>query len=240
VDCGMFAQNLMLLLTAEGLASCPQAALSFHPHIVREVLGVPLDIEVVSVLDWVLGRLERGDIELKPLGKRAVLHDNCWPQSEGDHHHEAVRKLLDILGVEVVEPTHARADTICCGMCAAATRFSFVDVLKAAKRRVREFAEADADFAVDYCGGCNWLMTMAQTLSLRKPSKPILHVLEVLQMATGEWRGERTPERARTVLRHMAVPIARSYVSSERFWIKDILGQPVEPFELDNGEGKRG
>ena len=41
VDCGMFAQNLMLLLTAEGLASCPQAALSFHPHIVREVLGVP-------------------------------------------------------------------------------------------------------------------------------------------------------------------------------------------------------
>lgn len=40
-DCGMYAQTLMLLLTARGLASCPQAALSFHPHIVREVLGVP-------------------------------------------------------------------------------------------------------------------------------------------------------------------------------------------------------
>jgi hypothetical protein len=40
VDCGMWAQTLMLLLTAYGLASCPQAALSFHPSIVREALGV--------------------------------------------------------------------------------------------------------------------------------------------------------------------------------------------------------
>jgi len=43
VDCGMYAQNLMLLLTAEGYASCPQAALSFHPDIVRELLGVPAE-----------------------------------------------------------------------------------------------------------------------------------------------------------------------------------------------------
>ena len=40
-DCGISAQTLMLLLTAYGLASCPQAALSFHPHIVRLALGVP-------------------------------------------------------------------------------------------------------------------------------------------------------------------------------------------------------
>lgn len=39
-DVGMFAQNLMLALTANGLASCPQAALSFHADCVREILGV--------------------------------------------------------------------------------------------------------------------------------------------------------------------------------------------------------
>ena len=39
-DCGMFAQNLMLSLTAEGLASCPQTALSFNADLVREVLGI--------------------------------------------------------------------------------------------------------------------------------------------------------------------------------------------------------
>lgn len=40
-DCGIYGQTLMLLLTAHGLASCPQAALSFHPKIVREELGLP-------------------------------------------------------------------------------------------------------------------------------------------------------------------------------------------------------
>ena len=40
-DCGMFAQSLMLSLTAEGLASCPQTALSFNADLVREVLDIP-------------------------------------------------------------------------------------------------------------------------------------------------------------------------------------------------------
>lgn len=39
-DCGMYAQTLMLALTANGLASCPQTALSFHAHILREELGI--------------------------------------------------------------------------------------------------------------------------------------------------------------------------------------------------------
>lgn len=40
-DCGMYAQTLMLALTAHGLASCPQTALSLQPHVVRELLQVP-------------------------------------------------------------------------------------------------------------------------------------------------------------------------------------------------------
>lgn len=41
VDCGMWGQTLMLALAGRGLGSCPQAALSFHPDIVREMLDVP-------------------------------------------------------------------------------------------------------------------------------------------------------------------------------------------------------
>jgi hypothetical protein len=46
-DCGIWAQTLMLLLTAHGLASCPQAALSFHPAIVREELGLPESLRLL-------------------------------------------------------------------------------------------------------------------------------------------------------------------------------------------------
>lgn len=39
-DLGMYAQTLMLALSAHGLASCPQTALSFAADAVREELGV--------------------------------------------------------------------------------------------------------------------------------------------------------------------------------------------------------
>jgi len=43
VDVGMWAQTLMLALTARGIASCAQGALSLYPEIVRECLGVAAD-----------------------------------------------------------------------------------------------------------------------------------------------------------------------------------------------------
>lgn len=40
-DCGMYAQTLILLMTAFGIASCPQAALAQYPDIVRAELAIP-------------------------------------------------------------------------------------------------------------------------------------------------------------------------------------------------------
>lgn len=39
-DLGMYAQTLLLAMTAYGVASCPQAMLSFYADTVRETLGV--------------------------------------------------------------------------------------------------------------------------------------------------------------------------------------------------------
>lgn len=46
-DLGMYAQNLMLTLTAHGLGSCPQTALSFQADYVREQLGIPATNKLV-------------------------------------------------------------------------------------------------------------------------------------------------------------------------------------------------
>lgn len=46
-DCGMYAQSLMLTLTAHGLASCAQGALGHYAPIVREQLGVPDDMRLL-------------------------------------------------------------------------------------------------------------------------------------------------------------------------------------------------
>lgn len=39
-DLGMYAQTLMLAMTANGLGSCPQTALSFQANLVRELLDI--------------------------------------------------------------------------------------------------------------------------------------------------------------------------------------------------------
>lgn len=46
-DLGMCAQTFMLSLSAFGLASCPQTALSFGANIVRETLGVPANCKLL-------------------------------------------------------------------------------------------------------------------------------------------------------------------------------------------------
>jgi nitroreductase len=47
VDYGMFLQSLMLAAVAEGLATCPQAALAEYPAIVKEMLGFAQDTVLI-------------------------------------------------------------------------------------------------------------------------------------------------------------------------------------------------
>jgi nitroreductase len=51
-DLGMYAQNLMLTLTAHGLGSCPQTALSFQADYVREQLGISPDNKLIFGLSF--------------------------------------------------------------------------------------------------------------------------------------------------------------------------------------------
>ena len=46
-DMGMFAQTLMLSMTAHGLGSCPQTALSFQVDLVRERLNIDASNKLV-------------------------------------------------------------------------------------------------------------------------------------------------------------------------------------------------
>lgn len=46
-DIGMYAQSVMLLLTAYGIASCAQGALGLFPDVVRDYLGVPSNLKLL-------------------------------------------------------------------------------------------------------------------------------------------------------------------------------------------------
>lgn len=50
LDVGMFLQNLMLALTAQGLGSCPQYSVAGYPDVIRETLNLPADRWIVCGL----------------------------------------------------------------------------------------------------------------------------------------------------------------------------------------------
>lgn len=52
LDVGMYAQTLMLAMTAHGIASCAQAAVSRFPEITREHFGLPDNIGILMGLSF--------------------------------------------------------------------------------------------------------------------------------------------------------------------------------------------
>lgn len=60
IDCGMFLQSIMLMASALGLATCPQAALAEQPQIVKTFLGRSQD-NVVLVCGMALGYEDTSD-----------------------------------------------------------------------------------------------------------------------------------------------------------------------------------
>lgn len=51
-DLGMYAQTLMLAMTAHGIASCPQTSLSFNAELVREQLEVEADWKLLFAISF--------------------------------------------------------------------------------------------------------------------------------------------------------------------------------------------
>lgn len=205
------------------------ACLHIFKHVYKDVFNVAFDFEMISMEEWILDRIDRGEIAVTPLNKRAVIHDNCWPKASGDFYFDLVRTLLDRLGITVVEPEHTREDALCCGMCAPAAQFRLRDALYTAKARLREFEEADADMVIDYCGGCDWLFAVARRLLFAKSAKPIYHLLDVVRMAVGEPPRHESPAVAKAIVRTIGPRLAASYMTPGRFHIRRIMDQPVQP-----------
>ncbi len=192
-----------------------------------QVLGIPLDVEVVSMEAWLCERVAAGKIQFSPLNKTVALHDNCWPKASGDVLFDKVRELLGLLGVTVVEMDHARENALCCGMCAAAARYRLRDIMGTAKRLLNELEQAPAEWGVEYCGGCTWLLSLVNQAVLSRYRKPRYHLLELVQMAAGETPKRRTDKRMRSVLCHVAPGLLGHFIAGGRFWIERVAGRPV-------------
>lgn len=78
-DCGMYAQSLMLTLTAHGLASCAQGALSHYAPVAKAQLGVGDDMRLLFGLAFGYEALEHPANAARtvraPIDQTTIFHD---------------------------------------------------------------------------------------------------------------------------------------------------------------------
>jgi Fe-S oxidoreductase len=185
------------------------------------VLDVNLRVDVVSIEEWLYDRVAKGVIGVSPLNKTAVIQDNCWPKASGGELFQKVRDLLSLLGVTVVEPAYTREKALCCGMCAGAARFRLTDIWKTAHRLLEELEKVPADIVVDYCGGCNWLLSMISHGSVPGRRKERYHILELVQLATGGTPKRRTDQQTWNIIRALAPTLIARYPRRKRLWLNE-------------------
>ncbi len=182
--------------------------------------GAKFDFEIVPVLDWLWEKIEEGKLKIKhKLGMTVTIHDNCQSKPFGSKYYDLSRKILDSLGVKVNEMEHNRDKSLCCGMAAFAGSHRVDDILNAAMRRYKEAEDTGADALALYCGGCQWVLSIAKILAQGKI--PIFHVIELVQMAMGEKPPRRNIERAQKIF-ELAMAEAARVDPNEKFWVEKI------------------
>lgn len=156
-----------------------------HP----EEMGVHHTPEFINFHDWLLDRIDSGEIPLpKRLGLTLTVHDNCYSKPFGDDLWDKHREILTRCGCSIVEMKHSRKDALCCGFGKGASwtrNFTLpYEIIAEGAKKFKEAKDTGADALVSYCGGCIYLLWAARELLGSKID--IYHSLEIVRMAMGE------------------------------------------------------
>ncbi len=132
-------------------AGCYRALKDVYP----EKFGLDHGIEVLHLPEFVLAKLDKGELKLtKELNMKVTYHDPCHI---GRHMgvYEPPREVLSkIPGLELTEMTRNRHNAWCCGS-GGGVRSAFKDLSSfAAEERIKEAKETAADAIVSACPFC--------------------------------------------------------------------------------------
>jgi Fe-S oxidoreductase len=185
-------------------------------------------IEFLPYLRVILDRLEAGDLgPIRPVVPAVTVQDSCHARTVEEGFAELPRRVLSALGVDVREAPHNRQRQLCCGIGGGFSHdasYNPADLLLTARRTSRDQRQSPADATCVYCSGCLEMQSVARFADPN--TRPVYHVLELVQMAIGE-----TPRRRQGALaaQFVASTVRRQFpklLSRERFWLAELAVEP--------------
>ncbi|MHA2429794.1 MAG: (Fe-S)-binding protein [Promethearchaeota archaeon] len=144
--------------------------------------------KIESYIQYLWEKIENSEIKIKnKLNMTVTIQDSCYSKMFGDDYMDLPRKILDAIGIKVIETDSSRTHMRCCGIGAGFSVNSAYQPFKirsSALRNFRDFKKTKADAVCIYCAGCLATFTANKKLYFRKLK--VYHIIELLQMAIGE------------------------------------------------------
>jgi Fe-S oxidoreductase len=193
---------------------------------IPEHFGITYSPRFTSFTYWLRDSLKKGEIPLtEKVNLKLAVHDNCYAKADGAPLYDAAREVLSHTGAQLVELSHNRDSSHCCGFGRGAADIPKhaipFEIMKGAIRKIRQAEQVKADGLVTYCTGCMYLLWAARELSGTKIA--VYHLVEPVTMAMGAYRYAdlaRQRERAWDIIALITLGYAKSFFQ-RRFFIGD-------------------
>jgi len=190
--------------------------------------GADFGFEVRPYLPVILEKLESGGLEIKKrLSGTATIQESCHGKTLGDAYMDVPRKILELIGLEVVEEKTRRDCSLCCGIAGGfppSSGYFMMDVTMTTMKNLWQARSTGADYLVTYCAGC---LQMLSTGKLLFPlGMPIYHILEMVSMALGEEVKHPMTWRSAAFLAGTLLKQGPLTFSRQRYRVPDIPEEP--------------
>jgi len=221
-ESGLKMKRIFSGLKAKKIVFACAAGMNMLTNVYPQEFGIDFEFESQLLTQWLEEKIDSGQIEIKnPLNRKVTVQDSCHAKVMDPDIHESPRRLLEKIGVEVVEMEKTKEDSMCCGVAAGCSRYSIVDLTRTGFIRVAGTRVPGPDITVSYCNGC--LLTMAIMRQFMMWAPPVLPLIQLVQLAAGEEVDlGLTARRARQVLFGIAKHSLPKYLSRRRFQIDPI------------------
>jgi len=187
--------------------------------------GAKFDFEIEHFYPTLLKKLESGELKvIKNINYTATLQESCYGKMFGEEFMSIPRKILEFIGVKIVEEKYNKYDMLCCGIGGGFSQYSNynpIDITLSTIKSLNNAKKAETDILSVYCAGC---LQMFSTGKVAYPlfNKPVYHIFELVQMAIGEKPLRRQDERGKTFLMGTIKNQIPKMLSKKRYKLGDI------------------
>jgi hypothetical protein len=144
--------------------------------------------DVVNFHELLLNKIQQGELPLQNLNMDVTIHDNCFSKAGDGKYWDTPRQILKLSGCNILEMSHNKAQSLCCGFGSGASWKSPIrivfDIMTVSERKLQEAEATKANAMITYCGGCLYLLWASRELFGKQIE--LFHVVEIVRMSMGE------------------------------------------------------